>query len=84
MAGRDLFIPFLEVTLPTFELENCQEQHISEGKTPKKHTLVTSYYWVAGWTNPFEKYLSISIISPARGKNNSYLKPPPSALANGI
>ena len=35
-------------------------------------------YILVGGFNPFEKYQSNWIISPGRGENKKYLKPPPS------
>ena len=39
-------------------------------------TIMTSHTLVGGF-NPFEKYQSNWIISPGRGENEKYLKPPP-------
>ena len=39
---------------------------------------------LVGGFNPFEKYQSNWIISPGRGENNKYLKPPPSPVLNLI
>ncbi len=38
--------------------------------------------FLVGGFNPFEKYLSNWIISPSRGENKTYLKPPPSFVGN--
>ena len=42
--------------------------------------------FLVGGFNPFEKYVSNWMISPGRGENKKYLKPPPSFLLsiNGL
>ena len=48
-------------------------------ETPTIGTCKIQTHLVGGF-NPIEKYWSNWIISPGRGENNKYLKPPPSHL----
>ena len=47
-----------------------------QGKLPLL-SLETKKLFLVGGFNPFEKYQSKWIISPSRGENKKYLKPPP-------
>ena len=56
---------------PNFQVKNSQ-------KSLSGHRLVEKLASLVGGVNPSEKYESNWIISPSRGDNKKYLKPPPS------
>ena len=57
-----------------------QAAKTSKAKTVRKSSPIKLEPHLVGGFNPSEKYLSNRIISPSRGENKKYLKPPPSHL----
>ena len=59
--------------------DSTRSFHGSESLRDKSFGNCFSMMQLVGGFNPFEKYESNWIISPGRGENEKYLKPPPSS-----